>query len=128
MTDLPASYNSRSINPVTGMDHDLYSFSALPQRPALRWPNGARVALAVVANVDFGDLVTNPLNLVGFTHRDYGARVGIFRLMGILDELGIKASMPISDVMLTRTPRVVEEAQQRGWELVAHGARVNQPV
>jgi len=128
MTELSPAYNARSINSVTQMDHDLYGFSALPQRPKLVWPNGASVAMAVVVNVDYGDLATNPMNLVGFTHRDYGTRVGVFRLMDILDQLSIKASMPISDVLLTRTPRVVEEAKKRGWELVGHGASVTQPV
>ena len=128
MTELIATYNSRTINPVTRMDHDLYSFSALPQRPKLRWPNGAAVAMAVVVNVDYGDLATNPLNLVGFTYRDYGPRVGVFRLMRMLDALGIKASLPISDVLLERTPRVLEEARRLGWELVAHGARVTQAI
>ncbi|WEK05294.1 MAG: polysaccharide deacetylase family protein [Candidatus Devosia phytovorans] len=128
MTELAPNYNSRSINPVTQMDHDLYGFSALPQRKKLQWPNGASVAMAVVVNVDYGDLAINPMNLVGFTHRDYGTRVGVFRLMGILDALDIKASMPISDVLLTRTPRVVEEARKRRWELVGHGAKVTQAV
>lgn len=128
MSELSPNYNSRSINPVTGMDHDLYRYSALPQRAKLVWPNGATVAMAVVINVDYGDLATNPMNLVGFTYRDYGTRVGVFRLMGILDKLGIKASMPISDVLLSRTPRVVEEALKRGWELVGHGAKVTQAV
>lgn len=128
MTDLIATYNSRSINPQTRMDHDLYAFSALPQRPEIVWPNGAAVAVAVVINVDYGDLVTSPLNLVGYTYRDYGSRVGVFRLMRILDALGIKASLPISDVLLERAPRVAEEAIKRGWELVGHGAKVTQPI
>lgn len=128
MSELVSTYNQRVVNPVTGMDHDLYSFSALPQRPKIQWPNGAPVAMAVVVNVDYGDLATNPMNLVGFTYRDYGPRVGVFRLMRILDTLGIKATMPISDVLLTRTPRVVEEATRRGWELVGHGAKVTQPI
>lgn len=128
MTQLPATYNQRTVHPVTGMDHDLYSFSALPRRPALRWPNGASVAVAVVVNVDYGDLATEPMNLVGFTHRDYGARVGVFRLMRILDALGIRATMPISDVLLTRAPRVAEEAVRRGWEIVGHGAKVTRPI
>lgn len=128
MTDLIPTYNDRVINPATRMDHDLYSFSALPDRPPIVWPNGARVAVCVTVNVDFSDLVTSPLNLIMYTYRDYGARVGVFRLMGILDHLGIKATLPISDMVLERSPRVAEEAIRRGWELVGHGARVNQAV
>ena len=128
MTDLVDNYNDVSVNPTTRMDHDLYSFSAFNDRKPIVWPNGAKVAVAVAVNVDYSDMVTDPQNLIFYTYRDYGARVGVFRLMRILDKLGIKASLPVSDMVLSRSPRVAEEAIKRGWELVGHGARVNQPV
>lgn len=128
MTELAPTYNSVAVDPVTRMDHGLYSFSPLPDRPRLVWPNGAAVAMAVVITADYGDLVTSPLNLVGFTYRDYGPRVGVFRLMRILDAFGIKATLPISDVLLERAPALVEDALARNWEFVGHGARVNQVV
>jgi len=128
MSELAPDYNQVVVDPVTRMDHGLYSFSPLPDRPKLVWPNGAAVAMTVVVNVDYGDLATSPLNLVGYTYRDYGPRVGAFRLMSILDALGIKATMPISDVLLTQAPALVEDALARDWEFVGHGARVNQAV
>jgi len=128
MTDLVDTYNAVSVNPTTRMDHDLYSFSAYNDRKPIVWPNGAKVAVAVVVNVDYSDMVTDPQNLIFYTYRDYGARVGVFRLMRILDTLGIKASLPVSDMVLSRSPRVAEEAIKHGWELVGHGARVNQAV
>lgn len=128
MSDFAPNYNQVVVDPVTRMDHGLYSFSPLPDRPKLVWPNGAPVAMSIVVNVDYGDLVTSPLNLVGYTYRDYGPRVGAFRLMGILDALGLKATMPISDVLLTEAPALVEDALARGWEFVGHGAKVNQAI
>jgi peptidoglycan/xylan/chitin deacetylase (PgdA/CDA1 family) len=83
------------------------------------------VAIAVVINVEAGDVVSNPTNLIGFSHRDYGARVGLFRLMGILDSLGIKATVPVSDALISRSPRVIEEVLKRGWEIVGHGEKIN---
>jgi hypothetical protein len=125
MSGLPSNYNDVVVNPATRMDHGLFSYSAYPDRPRLAWPNGAKVAIAVVINVDAGDVVANPTNLIGFSHRDYGPRVGLFRLMGILDGLGIKATVPLSDALIARSPRVVEEVLKRGWEIVGHGEKVN---
>jgi allantoinase len=125
MSGLPSTYNDVVVDPATRMDHGLFSFSAYPDRPKLNWPSGAKVALAVIINVEAGDVVSNPTNLIGFTHRDYGPRVGLFRLMGILDGLGIRATVPLSDALITRAPRVVEEVLQRGWEIVGHGEKVN---
>ena len=39
-----------------GMDHDLYAFSALPERPALVWPNGARLAVTVLLHLEYWEL------------------------------------------------------------------------
>jgi len=125
MSELPANYNEVVVNPATRMDHGLYSWSAYPDRPKLVWPNGAKVALAVIINVEAVDVATNPVNLIGFSHRDYGPRVGLFRLMGILDDLGIKATVPLSDALITRSPRVVEEVLKRGWEIVGHGEKAS---
>ena len=125
MSGLPSNYNEVVVNPATRMDHGLFSYSAYPDRPSLAWPNGAKVAIAVVINVDAGDVISNPTNLIGFSHRDYGPRVGLFRLMGILDGLGIKATVPLSDALIARSPRVVEEVLKRNWEIVGHGEKVN---
>lgn len=132
-------YNLRNIHPATRMDQDYYPYSPFNTRPALEWPNGARVAIMVVINVEFQDLILpedvwrpngSPVSLDvrGWSHRDYGARVGVFRLMKILDELGIRATMPVSDTVLTRSRPVVEFAQARGWEFVGHGAKANHIV
>ena len=125
MSELPESYNDVLVDPATRMDHGLYAFSPYPDRPRLTWPGGAHVALAVVVNVEAVDVAINPVNLIGFSHRDYGPRVGLFRLMSILDELGIKATVPLSDVLIARAPRVVEEIARRGWEIVGHGEKAN---
>ena len=128
-------YNDRNIH-ATRLDHDHFDYSAFVARPKLVWPNGAQLAVIVLVNVEFQDLIVPPglwrpagtgtqLDLRSFGHRDYGARVGVYRLGGILDSLGIRATVPISDTVLTRSPRVAEYATARGWELVGHGAKSN---
>jgi peptidoglycan/xylan/chitin deacetylase (PgdA/CDA1 family) len=107
-------------------------YSPLVDRPALRWPENARVALWVQMNIEhwevggpgttlnarYGNLVPDALN-AGW--RDYGGRVGIWRLMDILDKHHLRASAPLNAEVCTYYPEIVREAQQRGWEMMGHG-------
>ncbi|PYM64841.1 MAG: polysaccharide deacetylase [Candidatus Rokuibacteriota bacterium] len=118
-----------------GMDQDRYDWSILFRRPPIRWPDGARVALWVVVPIQWFPLdmaatvpfmpaggVDEPYpDLRNYTHRDYGSRVGIFRVMKVLDRLGIRATAPVNAAVCERYPRVIEEVRRRRWELAAHG-------
>ena len=88
-----------------------YDFVPLPQRQPLRWPNGARLALMVTFNLEQWDLVKdtdspyyaggppalpNPLpgrvaDFHNYSWREYGQRVGIWRMMRVMDEAGVSA-------------------------------------
>ncbi|MGH8878893.1 MAG: polysaccharide deacetylase family protein, partial [Stackebrandtia sp.] len=86
------------------MDNELYDYSPITEREPIRWPNGARVAFYIGLNVEHfhigkpstslneatASLVPDPLN---HGWRDYGARVGIWRVMETLDRHGIRASV-----------------------------------
>ena len=56
-----------------------------------------------------------------YTLRDYGNRVGAFRIFQALDERGLKASVPVSSRLAERHPFLVDEVTRRGWEIVGHG-------
>jgi peptidoglycan/xylan/chitin deacetylase (PgdA/CDA1 family) len=116
-----------------GMDHELYGFSALPTRTPLAWPEGARVAVVVCVAVEaFPAMIPagrwmppgHPtwLDVSSASLADYGSRVGFFRLAGILDAYGVPASVPVSDHVATEAPVVLEQAVERGWEVLGHGA------
>jgi peptidoglycan/xylan/chitin deacetylase (PgdA/CDA1 family) len=112
----------------------------LPDRQPLRWPNGARVALILTFNLETWDLTKNtnkpyyaggpailPDTLPGdtpdfpnFTWREYGQRVGIWRLFELLDALGVKASCTTNAVTFERRKPMTDAALARGWELLAH--------
>jgi peptidoglycan/xylan/chitin deacetylase (PgdA/CDA1 family) len=118
-----------------GMDHDRYDWSIMFRRPPVRWPAGARVALWVVVPVQWFPLdmagrvpfmpaggVDEPYpDLRNYTHRDYGNRVGIFRVMKVLDRLGIRATAAVNAAVGERYPRLIDEIRARDWEFVAHG-------
>jgi allantoinase len=117
-----------------GMDHDRYSYSNLFERTPVQWPNGARVALWVVPALEFfplnpsgkpfkapGSMVTPYPDFRHYTTRDYGNRVGIYRLFKVLDELKIPASVAFNSVVAERYPALLGEVTRRGWEVIAHG-------
>jgi peptidoglycan/xylan/chitin deacetylase (PgdA/CDA1 family) len=114
-----------------GMDHDRYDWSILPKREKVIWPGGARIALWVVAALEWfpldmkgqpfkppGALVTAYPDLRHYTLRDYGNRVGIFRVMQALDR-----PHPRQRRSTPPSPRLPRSSRctGRGWEIVGHG-------
>lgn len=117
-----------------GMDHGRYDWSILPRRKAVAWPGGARIALWITVALQWfpldmkgqpfkppGALQTAYPDLRHYTLRDYGNRVGIFRVMQALERHGIRASAAMNGAVALRYPSLLAEIQSRGWEIVAHG-------
>ncbi len=117
-----------------------YPYSAITQRGPLKWPNQAKVALIVSLNLEHWDMVketdkpyyaggpailpnTLPGNVPDFpnyTWREYGQRVGIWRLFDVFDEAGVPAGCTINAKTALERRAIVDAANERGWEIVAH--------
>ena len=122
-----------------GMDHERYTWSQLHERPAVTWPNGARVALWVVTQLQWFPLDMKPAIPVpagmarpypdywDYSLRDYGNRIGVFRIFKVLDKLGIKSSVAINSALAERYPYLVEQVNAREWELIANGLDMGHP-
>jgi len=109
-----------------------FRYSALPGRPALEWPNGARVAFYVAVNVEhfevgkpglslepnLAQLFPDPLN---YGWRDYGARVGIWRLIDAFDRIGLPVTAMLNSDVCTEYPEIVAAGRERSWSWVGHG-------
>ena len=117
-----------------GMDHDRYAYSNLFARKPVEWPGGARVALWLVPALEFFplDMTGKPFMAPGgmgrgapdywnYTLRDYGNRVGVFRIFHALDTRGLKASVAVNSRVAERYPFLVDEVTRRGWEVIGHG-------
>jgi allantoinase len=117
-----------------GMDHDRYDWSMLPQRKPVVWPGGARVALWVIPALEWfpldmkgqpfkppGAMQTAYPDLRHYTLRDYGNRVGIFRIMQALDRHGIRASVAVNAAVAQRYPSLLQACVSRNWEIIANG-------
>lgn len=114
------------------MENPLYDYSPIVRRPPLRLPGDARVAVYLGLNVEHYTWGQPALSLAEFTNqfvpdplnygwRDYGPRVGVWRLMRILDDFGIPASAIVNSDVCTLYPEIIEEGNKRGWVWLGHG-------
>jgi peptidoglycan/xylan/chitin deacetylase (PgdA/CDA1 family) len=107
-----------------------YAYSPIVTRPAGRWPEGKRLAVYVAVGVedyradghteDLLSGVARP-DLVNTAWRDYGNRVGAFRLFDRLTEFGIPPTVLLNTMVYDSAPDVVDAARRHGAEIVAHG-------
>jgi peptidoglycan/xylan/chitin deacetylase (PgdA/CDA1 family) len=109
------------------MPHELYDYSPIVSRPPLSFPGGARLAFYVGLNIESfrpdlpvvpGGPVPDPL---AYGWRDYGNRVGIWRLLDVFDELGIPVTGIVNSDVCTAYPQVIEAGVSRRWAWAAHG-------
>ena len=107
----------------TGTYHGLFDYSPIIDRPPLKWPNGAHVAVWVVPNIEHYELavVANKADVRSLSHRDYGNRVGIWRMMEALTDFGVRGTVALNSAVCRHYPRVLEEALKLDWELMGHG-------
>lgn len=128
-----------------GMDHDHYAWSPLPTRPALRWPGGEPLALGAMVILEHyewappegayslrsasGGLIKLPEpDYLRLTHREYGHRVGIFRLLDTLEAHGVPATVAVDELTADHYPWLVDHCLGRGCELVAHGVAASRLI
>ena len=112
-------------------DHGRYAYSAIVHRPPYDWPNGARLAFYVAINVEqfpFGEGLGPDLNprqpepdVVNFTWRDWGNRVGVWRLLAALDDERMPACALVNTAIYDHCPEVAAAFRSRGDEFIAHG-------
>lgn len=120
-----------------GMDHAHYPFRTLPDAPRFAWPDGARLAFTVTLVLDCWEIdpprgslrdprIVSPLgrffpDWLTWSQREYGARVGIFRVLDVLDRFGLIPSVALGAAAVKRYPELVDELTQRGACFMAHG-------
>lgn len=107
------------------------SFQPITQRPVFKLPNNARVALWVVMNIEhftcgkLGTAIQPHLHsypeIANYGWRDYGNRVGIWRLFELFAELEIPVTAAVNGEICTLYPEIMTAMQQYNWEIMAHG-------
>ena len=112
-------------------EHGRFEYSAIIDRPRLSWPNGARVAVWVIPNIEHflfdrpGTRLEHGLQLKpdvrNYSWRDYGVRVGIWRMMEVMEKHGVRGTVALNSDVCTHYPRIIEEGKKLGWEWMGHG-------
>ncbi len=108
-----------------------FPYSPIIHRAPLEWPNGAHVALWIIPNIEFFALDEKVPPAAGgagvpvpdvptWSSRDYGNRVGVFRLMEVLDRHGIRATVALNSELCVEHPAIIEEGNKRKWEWMGH--------
>jgi allantoinase len=105
-----------------------FPYRPITQAPPLVWPGGARLALVVVPNIEFFPLDgripgagPSVPDTSAWGRRDYGNRVGVFRLAEALARFGIRGTVALNSMVCDFCPEVVEKCLELDWELMGHG-------
>jgi len=123
-------------------ERDLVGYANRP--PTGRWPNGARLAVSIVVNYEEGSERSRAMgdpdqetmtewgnypmppeirNLAMESMYEYGARVGIWRLMDIFADTQVKSTFYACAVAFEQNPAVAKAAVAAGYEICSHGYR-----
>jgi len=111
--------------------HKRYDFLPIHKRKHYSWPGGKRLAFYVAMNIEHfafqAGLGADPHNRGGpqtsrnYAWRDYGNRIGNWRLFDILDELKLPASILLNSAVCYEYPEIVEKIKARGDDVLGHG-------
>lgn len=110
---------------------DRYPFRPIIDRPDYSWPDGRRLAIYLGVNYEVFDFdgglgpqlapsKTKP-DVMNYAWRDYGNRVGAWRLFDLFDRLGLRTTALLNADVLDRCPGLAEACRDRGDEIAAHG-------
>jgi peptidoglycan/xylan/chitin deacetylase (PgdA/CDA1 family) len=119
-------------HPAVGLvSHGRYRYSAITRRPDFVWPDGKRLAVYIGLNLEhfaFGDGLGAELcpggpqpDVLNYAWRDYGNRVGVWRLIDLFDELALPLSVLVNSSIYDYCPEVMDAFRARGDEIVGHG-------
>jgi peptidoglycan/xylan/chitin deacetylase (PgdA/CDA1 family) len=111
------------------MTHGRYPYSPINARPVYEWPSGKRLAVYIGLNLEwfsFGEGLGAELapagpqpDVLNYSWRDYGNRVGVFRLADLFDELGVPVSLLVNAQMVEHAPQAIAAFRQA--EMIGHG-------
>jgi allantoinase len=112
-----------------------FPYSPIIDRPPLRWPNGARVAVWIAVNLEFfpyNEKVPQTSGHVpdvpGWSRTDYGNRVGVFRVMDVMARVGAVGTAALNAEICDHHPRIVERAKELGWGVIGHCQSNSRPL
>jgi len=109
------------------------AYSPIDARPRLQWPNGARVALWLVPNVEHYEYLPREgqmrdpwprmphPDVLGYSRADYGNRIGIWRTFEAIDRYNMPCTVSLNLAVYEHFPEIREACEARRWEVLCHG-------
>ena len=121
-----------------GYDHDLYPYEMLPKRAPIAWPDGKTVATWIVVSLEWfpitpedkpfrapGHMQTAYPDYRHYTAREYGTRVGFYRLLDAFAKAGVRVSVAANSAIAERYPSIIRDIVAAGHEIIAHSTDMN---
>lgn len=115
------------------MEPDRFPYSPIITRPPLKWPDNNRVALWVVPNIEHYEYTPPPNpkrnpwprvphpDIWGYAYRDYGNRVGVWRMFEVTDKYEIRCTVSLNEAVFEHFPEIMEACEQRKCDYLSHG-------
>jgi allantoinase len=111
------------------------TYSAISERPPLRLPGGAKLAVWIIVNVEEWDIdqtmpraVLSPPaggspmpDIPNWAWHEYGNRVGFWRMLEIFDRFQLPAALAINGSAISAYEPIARAARERKWEFIGHG-------
>ncbi|MEO9650478.1 MAG: polysaccharide deacetylase family protein [Roseobacter sp.] len=111
--------------------HNRYTYQSIQDRPDFSWPNNARLAVYLGMNLEcfsFAEGLGAEIapggpqpDVLNYTWRDYGNRVGAPRMRELFDRLGVPCTALINSDLYVQAPGLGESFAVRGDEIAGHG-------
>jgi allantoinase len=121
-----------------GYDHDLYPWSSLFARKPVAWPRGKKVAVWLCVSLEWfpitpsdtpfrapGHMQTAYPDFRHYTAREYGTRVGFYRLLDAFAKAGVTASIAVNGAIAERYPEIIADIVAGRHEIIAHSTDMN---
>ena len=121
-----------------GYDHGIYPWSAIKDRKPVTWPGSVKVAVWMCVSLEYFPLTPSdtPFRAPGhmqtaypdyrhYTARDYGTRIGFYRLLDAFAKAGVRVSVATNSVIADRYPSVVADIVAADHAIIAHSTDMN---
>jgi allantoinase len=121
-----------------GYDHDLYDWSALHSRKPVTWPGSKLVAVWICVSLEWfpitpsdivfrapGHMQTAYPDYRHYTAREYGTRIGFYRLLDAFAKAGVRVSVATNSMIAERYPQIIADIVAGGHEIIAHSTDMN---
>ena len=98
----------------------------ITERKPFTWPGGKTLAVWIAPNVEVfvlnraAERSQGEQDVPGYTLREYGMRVGLWRIADVMDQANIRATVALNAAVCDVWPTAIEEMDKRGWEMMGH--------